>query len=99
MTEEAEADLANNNDPNNNAEEFGDATAQLQQRQPEPETDFLDQEEEEESETFPRLRSPYSDPDFDDDVRTILKVLPDKSEQQIRNHLEAYLEHPKRLKV
>ena len=94
MTEEAEEDLANNNDPNNNAEEFEDNA--LNQR---PETDFLDEEDEDETEPFPRLRSPSSDIDFDDDVRTIQKVLPHKSVQQIRNHLEAYLEHPKRLKV
>ena len=70
MTEEAEEDLANNNDPNNNAEEFEDNA--LNQR---PETDFLDEEDEDETEPFPRLRSPSSDIDFDDDVRTIQKVL------------------------
>ena len=86
LTEEAEEDLANNNDPNNNAAEEFDAIR---------DSDFR-------PEFVPDSVSPNpaeTDPDFEDDVDTIKKLLPDKSKEEIRNHLEAYLFHPKRLKV
>jgi hypothetical protein len=90
LTEEAEEDLANNNDPNNNAAEEFDQILDSDYR---PEFGI--------NSVSPRseVNPEETDPDFDDDVNTIRKLLPHKSQEEIRNHLEAFLFHPKRLKV
>ena len=134
LTEEAEADLANNNDPNNNASSGNDGQDQgnnyhqdqhevhEQQQQQQQilmatatddgpsqnqnsafEFDF----DEPETETNnSRLSFDVDDDDVDPfqaaldrDVQLILKLMPDKAQDEVRYMLESHQENPSRVQV
>lgn len=133
LTEEAEADLANNNDPNNNASSGNDGQdqgnnyhqdqhevhEQQQQQQMMATADGgpsqnqnsafeFDFDEPTETETVnSRLSFDVDDDDvvdpfqaaLDRDVQLILKLMPDKAQDEVRYMLESHQENPSRVQV
>ena len=108
LTEEAEADLANNNDPNNNASIEGD-----------PVTNFFPQSGEPSHLTDngnnPNLNHFDHDHQYDDDeneedmdpieeglqrdAHLVLKLMPDRNFDEVRFMLESHQDNPSRVQV
>ena len=129
LTEEAEADLANNNDPNNNASSGNDGQDQgnnyhqdqhevHEQQQMMATADggpgqnqnsAFEFDFDEPTETEPvnsRLSFDIDDDDVDPfqaaldrDVQLILKLMPDKAQDEVRYMLESHQENPSRVQV
>jgi hypothetical protein len=102
LTEEAEADLANNNDPNNNSSNADEEDQQQDQH-------LLQQQQQaaDAAVVAPLTRHSSNDDDVEDpkqvelekDIVLILKLMPDKTYDEVRFLLESHSNNPSRVQV